>query len=1195
MIRFLKRIFGIYEAAQTHDGNQRHWSRAKSSHPASLNTPVNRRTLRNRSRYEYDNNSYCRGAVDTLVADLIGRGPRLQVHGIDRNLCRLIETSFESWSRASGLNNALRILETSRRRDGEGFIVFSSDLSFIPICRVSLDLRLIEADQIAEPFYTPYLRDDNSDDGIKCDQNGKPIAYSILRAHPSDPRSYGSSWKNDWVPASHVIHWFRPTRAGQLRGIPELTPALELFAQLRRYTLATIRAAETAAMLAGVMETNIPAAEPMIQESPIDYIPLEVGSLLTLPAGWHGSQFKPEQPTTNYPAFVDVLLREIGRCLDIPFGVIAGDSSKYNYSSARLDHQSYEMRRDIDRSEFIRCVINPIFERWYEEFRLAMLQDGIVLPTQFTRTWNFDARPSIDPLKDATTDNLRLMNGTTTLSEIFSARGLDWEEQLIQRRRELDRCRELGLGFSGVEFNPNPIQDKLDGLTMVDQELRASITAQKKTKSKLSIAATLFADDAESELSRTACRIIAYTGDAMNLPLYEYPIVIDVASAKNVIQNVPILHDHKADIDNVIGKTNTITYQNSLIHAEGYIASKLGEKDDSGEYLSDKLLRLYRSGVPLQASVGGDASEMEFIPPKSIAQVNGREYQGPLYVARGFALREISVVVLGADSNTQTIIVGSRTTEVNAMNFEQWLASMGLDAMNLSEDTLAKLRVEFEKFYLDQLEGSQDSTTQVDDQTKMTAQEPPVNDLILDEEKVAQAKRTQARKSSSSLNAIRAEYSNEIKRIDAIRKIASNYSANADDVAKAIENGWSSEKFELFCLRNSRVNVVARNPFNNGLQNIAQVVEAAICQTAGMKRERLEASFSEQVLNESHKRYRGRIGLQESLIELAKANGYSGRPYIRNDNVKDILAALYRPSIAAAGISNVDISNLLSNVANKFLLEGYRSVSDVWRNVARIKSVSDFKQNTSLRLVGYLEFEEVGPDGQIKHGRLADQPFVNQARTYAKLITITRQDIINDDLGALTEVPNELGLGAASKLNKVFWTTFLDNATFFSTSNNNLATSSPLGISGLTNAETKFLEQTKPDGSPLDITPRFLLVPVALANTARALIAPQTELRDNASSAKYSTGNPHAGKDFVVITSPYLSNTTISGSSSSSWYLIADPAQVAVMEVCFVDGNETPVIETADADFDQLGIQMRGYYDFGVAKQDYRGGVKATV
>jgi hypothetical protein len=220
---------------------------------------------------------------------------------------------------------------------------------------------------------------------------------------------------------------------------------------------------------------------------------------------------------------------------------------------------------------------------------------------------------------------------------------------------------------------------------------------------------------------------------------------------------------------------------------------------------------------------------------------------------------------------------------------------------------------------------------------------------------------------------------------------------------------------------------------------------------------------------------------------------------------------------------------------------------------------------------------------------------VNQARTYAKLITITRQDIINDDLGALTEVPNELGLGAASKLNKVFWTTFLDNATFFSTSNNNLATSSPLGISGLTNAETKFMEQTKPDGSPLDITPRFLLVPVALANTARALIAPQTELRDNASGAKYSTGNPHAGKDFVVITSPYLSNTTISGSSSSSWYLIADPAQVAVMEVCFVDGNETPVIETADADFDQLGIQMRGYYDFGVAKQDYRGGVKATV
>ena len=100
------------------------------------------------------------------------------------------------------------------------------------------------------------------------------------------------------------------------------------------------------------------------------------------------------------------------------------------------------------------------------------------------------------------------------------------------------------------------------------------------------------------------------------------------------------------------------------------------------------------------------------------------------------------------------------------------------------------------------------------------------------------------------------------------------------------------------------------------------------------------------------------------------------------------------------------------------------------------------------------------------------------------------------------------------------------------------------------------------------------------------------EIRDTTASTKYPIANPHQGK-FRVEVSRYLSNTRYTGNSAKAWYLLAEPNDLPVIEVAFLNGQESPTIETADADFSVLGIQMRGYHDFGVALQDPRGGVKA--
>ena len=113
-----------------------------------------------------------------------------------------------------------------------------------------------------------------------------------------------------------------------------------------------------------------------------------------------------------------------------------------------------------------------------------------------------------------------------------------------------------------------------------------------------------------------------------------------------------------------------------------------------------------------------------------------------------------------------------------------------------------------------------------------------------------------------------------------------------------------------------------------------------------------------------------------------------------------------------------------------------------WRSFAAIKSANDFKDHTGVRPSQTGDLEEVAPGGEIKHGTLADLTYTNKVDTYAKMLAITRQDIINDDLGALSDVPMKLGAGAMKKLNDIFWTEFLGlvGASFFASGNSNINT-----------------------------------------------------------------------------------------------------------------------------------------------------------
>ena len=435
-----------YDAAATNRDNQNHWANADGLSARAANDPGVRSKLRNRSRYEFANNGYAQGLILSLADDMVGTGPRLQLLTDDPQVNKAVEDAFSAWMEAVGLGDMLHTAKQAKVRDGEAFFVFATDpelaLADGSPSPVQLDLRPVECDQFASPAqFSPKAM--SWVDGIELNARGKPAFYHLLKDHPGDTFLTGLPGDYDRIPAAQVIHWFRKDRPGQCRGVPEVTPSLPLFAQKRRYTLATLTAAETAADFAALLETE---AGPDVEDTPDPWDSLEIerGAMVTLPAGAKMAQLKAEHPTTQYQEFKRELLKEIGRPVSAPFNVTAGDSSPYNYSSARLDHQLYRSAVRVERGRCRRAVLERVYAEWLREARMVgLVPDRVTAATP--HAWYWPGFAAIDPLKEAMADTEALANGTATLASLLAEQGIDWEPHLRQRGREVALMRELGL------------------------------------------------------------------------------------------------------------------------------------------------------------------------------------------------------------------------------------------------------------------------------------------------------------------------------------------------------------------------------------------------------------------------------------------------------------------------------------------------------------------------------------------------------------------------------------------------------------------------------------------------------------------------------------------------------------------------------------------------------------------------------
>ena len=544
-----------------------------------------------------------------------------------------------------------------------------------------------------------------------------------------------------------------------------------------------------------------------------------------------------------------------------------------------------------------------------------------------------------------------------------------------------------------------------------------------------------------------------------------------------------------------------------------------------------------KNKFPWQASIGGEVLRAEFVEAGVSVKVNGRNHQGPVLVVREFELREVSVVAMGADAKTSVRV-----------------AAGNQGGANMPDSNIA---------------GGQS-----------TAQQSTNPDAIRTEMAACWAALEQA--------------PDELQLDDLREKIVAG-AITPHELKAQLYDRMQEHRAQEVRSASLRAKYNAHTPTLGGGRSHSsglphqRLLEAAVVQAmpgehqAGLVR---AYRFTDDEQQQAEDRYPGGVKLSHVLMEAAWAAGFEGRHFSSGHGaMKRMLKAAF---------STIEVPGILSNLANKFVRVAFENVESTWRSIASVGNASDFKERTTYSLTGDLTYEKLHNGGQIKHGTVGEETYKNKADTYAKMLSISRTDIVNDEMQALSRALTRLARGAALALNDVFWKAFKDEAggTIFTTGRNNLVEGTEYkldagGIGALNEANKTFVTQTDPDGKPLGSDPRILLVPPALEMIARQLMNSNfLNLDGSPAQQERGSSNPFANR-YQVAMSRYLSDP-------AAWYLIASPADLPLVEVVFLDGRETPQIDTAEADFDELGIQMRGYHDFGVAYAEHRAGVKVT-
>ena len=343
------------------------------------------------------------------------------------------------------------------------------------------------------------------------------------------------------------------------------------------------------------------------------------------------------------------------------------------------------------------------------------------------------------------------------------------------------------------------------------------------------------------------------------------------------------------------------------------------------------------------------------------------------------------------------------------------------------------------------------------------------------------------------------------------------------------------------------------------------------------------------------------------LIDMAKEYlELKGVPVRGMDVTRIAELALQAPSrgpefFAGGAESTSDFPAIVANVANKTLRQGYEAYPRTFQPFCRQVTAQDFKPINRVLLADAPALPQLNEKGEFTHIQLTDNNVSYSLATFGGIVALTRKVIINDDLQAFTRVPAVLGVAAAQRESNTVWGIVTSNpaavyagdkssTALFHANHNNLLTGNGSSIDPNVNtteaamqkaygaARAALRAQKGPQGTPLNLIPRFIAVPTALEMYMLQRVYPI-----NLAASSATAVVPEWVRSLVPVVEPRLD-----ANSTTAWYFIADPAQIDTIEYCYLEGQQGVYIETKQG-FEVDGVEIKARMDFGAAAIDYRG------
>ncbi len=280
-----------------------------------------------------------------------------------------------------------------------------------------------------------------------------------------------------------------------------------------------------------------------------------------------------------------------------------------------------------------------------------------------------------------------------------------------------------------------------------------------------------------------------------------------------------------------------------------------------------------------------------------------------------------------------------------------------------------------------------------------------------------------------------------------------------------------------------------------------------------------------------------------------------------------------------------DFPNLLTASGNRVLLPAYQAAASPLKMLARQTTANDFRPMSQIKLGDFGRLQKVGEAGEIKAVTTGEAVEGYSVETFAGLFNLSRQAIVNDDLGAFGRWSAMMGTAAADTEADQLIALLLasngagpimgeDGKRLFHVDHGNLAAAgAAISVATLTAARLAMRTQKGLDGkSPINVTPKYLLVSPALETVGEQVLA---TLNANLIAEQ----NPFAGKLTLLVDARLTGN---------AWYVFADPATAAVLEWAYLSSAQGPQLASRDG-WDVLGREFRVVLDFGCGAIDYRG------